>query len=39
MPDNGFLWSQITQEGQNFRENFLGYNLDCNTFIATECEP
>ena len=28
MPDNGFLWSHIAQEGQNFRENFLGYNLD-----------
>lgn len=33
MPDTGFVWSQISQAGQHYRENFLGYNLDCNTFI------
>lgn len=33
MPDTGFLWSQITQEGEHFRENFLGYNLGDNDFI------
>jgi len=33
MPDTGFLWSHITQEGANFRMNFIGYNLDSNTFI------
>ncbi len=33
MPDTGFLWSHISQDGANFRENFLGYNLECNEFI------
>jgi hypothetical protein len=33
MPDTGFLWSHITQEGAHFRENFLGYNLGDNDFI------
>lgn len=33
MPDTGFVWSQISQAGQHYRENFLGYNLQCNTFI------
>ena len=37
MPDHGFLWSHITQEGEHFRENFLGYNLDCNEFL--DCPP
>jgi hypothetical protein len=34
MPDTGFLWSHITQEDAHFRMNFLGYNLDCNTFLS-----
>jgi len=34
MPDHGFLWSHITREGEHFRENFIGYNLDCNEFVA-----
>jgi len=33
MPDTGFLWSQITQEGAHFRQNYLGYNLGDNDFI------
>jgi hypothetical protein len=33
IPDTGFLWSQITQETDHFRENFLGYNLGDNDFI------
>ncbi len=33
MPDTGFLWSQISQESEHFRETFLGYNLDCNQFL------
>jgi hypothetical protein len=33
MPDTGFVWSQITQEGAHFRENYLGYNLGDNDFI------
>jgi hypothetical protein len=33
MPDTGFLWSHITQEGAHFRMNFLGYNLGDNDFI------
>jgi hypothetical protein len=33
MPDTGFLWSQISQEGEHFRETFLGYNLECNEFV------
>jgi hypothetical protein len=35
LPDTGFLWSHISQDGQHFRENFLGYNLDCNWFIGS----
>src|SRR5262249_29665270 len=38
LPETGFLWSNISQEGLHFRENFLGYNLECNTFIDPECE-
>jgi hypothetical protein len=38
LPDTGFLWSQISQEGSHFRENFLGYNLECNTFIDPLCD-
>jgi hypothetical protein len=38
MPDTGQLWSHISQEGEHFRENFLGYNADCNIFIDPECE-
>jgi hypothetical protein len=34
LPDTGFLWSQITQAGQHYRENFLGYNLENNDFIT-----
>jgi hypothetical protein len=37
MPDTGFLWSQISQSGQHYRENFLGYNLECNNFIDESC--
>jgi hypothetical protein len=33
MPDTGFLWSQITQESDHFRQNYLGYNLGDNDFI------
>ena len=33
MPGTGFLWSHISQQGQNFRMNFMGYNLDVNPFI------
>jgi len=33
MPDTGFLWSQITQETDHFRQNYLGYNLGDNDFI------
>jgi len=33
MPDTGFLWSHINQNASHFRENFLGYNLECNPFI------
>jgi len=33
MPDTGFLWSHISQEGAHFRMNFLGYNLGDNDFI------
>jgi hypothetical protein len=33
MPDTGFLWSQISQANEHFRETFLGYNLDENWFI------
>jgi hypothetical protein len=33
MPDTGFLWSQISQSNEHFRETFLGYNLDENWFI------
>jgi hypothetical protein len=32
MPDTGFVWSHVSQKGQNFRMNFLGYNLDSNSF-------
>lgn len=39
MPDTGFLWSHISQDNAHFRENFLGYNLECNTFIEPACEP
>jgi hypothetical protein len=35
MPDTGFLWSHITQDSMHYRENFLGYNLDCNQFITS----
>jgi hypothetical protein len=38
MPDTGFLWSHIGQADFNFRENFLGYNLECNWFIDFFCE-
>jgi hypothetical protein len=38
LPETGFLWSQISQEGSHFRENFLGYNLECNTFIDPLCD-
>lgn len=38
MPDTGFLWSHISQDNAHFRENFLGYNLECNTFIEPGCE-
>ncbi len=38
LPDTGFLWSHISQEGSHFRENFLGYNLECNTFIDPLCD-
>ncbi len=34
LPDTGFLWSQISQEGSHFRETFLGYNLENNGFIG-----
>lgn len=27
IPDDGFVWSQITQAGLHFREHFLGYRL------------
>jgi hypothetical protein len=33
MPDTGFLWSQITQESDHFRQTYLGYNLGDNDFI------
>jgi len=33
MPDTGFLWSQITQESDHFRQNYIGYNLGDNDFI------
>jgi hypothetical protein len=33
MPDTGFLWSQITQETDHFRQNYIGYNLGDNDFI------
>lgn len=33
MPDTGFLWSQISQQSEHFRETFIGYNLDENWFI------
>ena len=38
MPDTGFVWSQISQENEHFRENFLGYNASCNTFIDPDCD-
>src|SRR5262249_20621496 len=38
MPDTGFLWSHISQDDAHFRENFLGYNLECNTFIDPLCD-
>jgi hypothetical protein len=34
MPDTGFIWSQISQAGQNYRMNFLGYNLNSNEFLV-----
>ena len=33
MPDTGFLWSNISQEGEHFRQTYLGYNLGDNDFI------
>jgi hypothetical protein len=33
MPDTGFIWSHITQQGAHFRENYLGYNLQNNWFV------
>jgi hypothetical protein len=39
MPDTGFLWSHISQDAQHYRENFLGYNMDCNWFISDFFEP
>jgi hypothetical protein len=33
MPNTGFLWSHISQQGAHFKENFPGYNLDDNDFI------
>jgi hypothetical protein len=39
MPDTGFLWSQISQESEHFRETFLGYNLDCNKFLSDYYDP
>jgi len=33
LPDTGFLWSHISQASSNYRMNFLGYNLDTNSFI------
>lgn len=33
MPDTGFIWTHITQQGAHFRENYLGYNLQNNWFI------
>lgn len=38
LPDTGFLWSHINQDNAHFRENFLGYNLECNTFIDPFCD-
>jgi hypothetical protein len=38
LPNAGFLWSHISQEGGHFRQNYLGYSADCNTFIDPECD-
>jgi hypothetical protein len=38
MPDTGQVWSHISQEGEHFRENFLGYNADCNDFVEGHYE-
>ena len=38
LPDTGFLFSHISQDDAHFRENFLGYNLECNTFIDPDCD-
>jgi hypothetical protein len=39
IPDTGFLWSQISQENEHFRETFLGYNLECNEFVnPSDCD-
>ena len=34
LPDDGFVWSQITQTDSNVREDLPGYNLDTNTFLS-----
>jgi hypothetical protein len=34
MPDDGFLFSHISQVNASYRMNFLGYNLDQNHFIG-----
>jgi len=38
LPDTGFLWSHISQDDAHFRQNYLGYNLQCNTFIDPSCD-
>jgi hypothetical protein len=33
LPAPGFVWSHVSQAGQQYRSGFLGYNLECNTFL------
>jgi uncharacterized repeat protein (TIGR01451 family)/fimbrial isopeptide formation D2 family protein len=33
LPVAGYSWSQLSQAGEHYRENFLGYNLECNEFV------
>jgi uncharacterized repeat protein (TIGR01451 family) len=35
LPAPGFVWSHVAQAGQQYRSNFLAYNLECNSFIPS----
>jgi uncharacterized repeat protein (TIGR01451 family) len=35
LPVPGFVWSHVSQAGQQYRSSFLGYNLECNSFLPS----